>query len=62
MPSQRFVCHECGVHFGVSSMAWEAVDLLVCPHCGGVEIEVDLEAAAPFEQPVAPAGVGRPTT
>jgi Zn-finger nucleic acid-binding protein len=59
MPSERFICHECGVRFGVSSMAWETIDLMVCPHCGGVEIEVDLEATSHAEKPVTPASSGR---
>ena len=49
MSGHSYLCRECGRFFSGSSMAWETIDLLACPHCGGVEIEIDLSDHSTFE-------------
>jgi len=49
MSSKTYICRECGRHFGGSDMAWEAIDFMNCPQCGGIEIEIDFSKRSSFE-------------
>jgi DNA-directed RNA polymerase subunit RPC12/RpoP len=50
MSSCEYICRECGVAFRFVPTVWRRDHVLMCPHCGGIEINLRLDPLAVWHE------------